>query len=83
MIFYLNTFCFNLDFELLEILANKFKGKIHISLGMTKINEIDKIVEFFIKKKNRIAHKYCSLFVTSTLKVLKTLILDVLDKQNF
>ena len=40
----------NLDFELLEILANKFKGKIHISLGMTKINEIDKIVEFFIKR---------------------------------
>ncbi len=40
----------NLDFELLEILANKFKGKIHLSLGMTKIDEIDQIVEFFIRK---------------------------------
>ena len=26
----------------------KFKGKIHLSLGMTKIDEIDQIVEFFI-----------------------------------
>lgn len=40
----------NLDFDLIEILTNKFKGKIHLSLGMTKINEVEKIVEFFIKK---------------------------------
>ena len=40
----------NLDFDLIEILTNKFKGKIHLSLGMTKIDEVEKIVEFFIKK---------------------------------
>ena len=42
----------NTDFELLEILANKFKKKIHISLGMTKRKEIEEIFNFF-KKKNR------------------------------
>ena len=36
----------NLDFDLIEILTNKFKGKIHLSLGMTKIDEVEKIVEF-------------------------------------
>ena len=40
----------NLDFDLLEILTNKYKGKLHLSLGMTKIDEIEKIVEFFINK---------------------------------
>jgi sialic acid synthase len=42
----------NLDFELLETLASKFKGKIHISTGMTTRKEIDKIFNFF-KKKGR------------------------------
>ena len=42
----------NLDFELLEVLVKKFKGKIHVSLGMTSRNEIIKIFNFF-KKKNR------------------------------
>tara|TARA_B110000503_G_C7104373_1_gene395275 strand:+ start:672 stop:1499 length:828 start_codon:yes stop_codon:yes gene_type:complete len=41
----------NLDFELLNILADNFKKKIHISLGMTKKNEIEKIFKFFKKKK--------------------------------
>ncbi len=41
----------NLDFELLEYLASKFKSKIHLSLGMTSEKEIEKIVNFFIKKK--------------------------------
>ena len=40
----------NLDFDLLEILTNKYKGKLHLSLGMTKIDEIEKIVDFFINK---------------------------------
>ena len=40
----------NLDFDLLEILTKKYNGKIHLSLGMTKIDEIEKIVEFFINK---------------------------------
>lgn len=42
----------NMDFELLEVLAEKFKKKIHISLGMTKKSEIDMIFNFF-KKNNR------------------------------
>ncbi len=41
----------NLDFELLEILAKKFKKKIHISFGMTTRNEIEKIFYFFKKYK--------------------------------
>lgn len=41
----------NLDFELLEILAKKFKKKIHISLGMTTEKEINKIYLFFKKYK--------------------------------
>lgn len=41
----------NLDFELLEILAKKFKKKIHISLGMTTGKEINKIYLFFKKYK--------------------------------
>lgn len=41
----------NLDFELLEILAKKFKKKIHISLGMTSRNETKKIIRFFSKHK--------------------------------
>ena len=41
----------NLNFELLSILGKKFKKKIHISLGMTKNNEIKKIYNFFRKLK--------------------------------
>lgn len=41
----------NLDFEMMEIIAKKFKKKIHISLGMTKKNEISKIFNFFRKLK--------------------------------
>ena len=44
----------NQDFELLNYLAKKFKKKIHISLGMTKYNEINNIFKFFKKsKKNK------------------------------
>jgi N-acetylneuraminate synthase len=41
----------NLDFELLYFLGKKFKKKIHISLGMTKYEEIKKIYNFFKKLK--------------------------------
>ena len=43
----------NLDFELLETLAKKFKKKIHLSLGMTSRKETKKIVSFF-SKHNRL-----------------------------
>ncbi len=41
----------NLDFELLNYLAEKYKGKIHISLGMTKNDEVRNIFNFLKKKK--------------------------------
>ena len=41
----------NQDYELLEVLAKKFKKKIHISLGMTSNQEIQKIISFFKKYK--------------------------------
>ncbi|MDC0232292.1 N-acetylneuraminate synthase family protein [Pelagibacteraceae bacterium] len=41
----------NLDFELLNFLTKKFKGKIHLSSGMTTENELKKIIKFFIKKR--------------------------------
>jgi N-acetylneuraminate synthase len=55
----------NLDFELLKILAEKFKKKIHVSLGMTKKDEIDKILKFFKKKKRSkdlIIYQCCSSY---------------------
>ncbi len=41
----------NLDFELLNYLCENYKGKIHISLGMTTDKEIKKILSFLKKKK--------------------------------
>jgi len=41
----------NLDFELLNHLCKYYKGKIHISLGMTTDKEVKKILSFLIKKK--------------------------------
>ena len=41
----------NLDFELLNHLCKHYKGKIHISLGMTTDKEVKKILSFLIKKK--------------------------------
>ena len=43
----------NINFELLEIIRDQFKGKIHISTGMTSRNEIKKIIKF-MNKKNRV-----------------------------
>ena len=41
----------NQDYELLNYIAKKFKGKIHISLGMTTKKEIKKILSFLSKMK--------------------------------
>ena len=53
----------NLDFELLGILADKFK-KIHVSLGMTKKREIDRIIMFFKKRRSKdlIVYHCCSAY---------------------
>jgi N-acetylneuraminate synthase len=37
----------NLNFSVLEILADEFPGEIHISFGMTTRNEEEKIISFF------------------------------------
>ena len=41
----------NLDFEMLEYLAENYGGEIHISLGMTTRDEEKKIISFFEQKK--------------------------------
>lgn len=38
----------NLNFELLEYVCMHHKGEIHLSVGMTSYNEIDRIIQFFI-----------------------------------
>jgi sialic acid synthase len=43
----------NLNFEVVGYLCEKFQGEIHISLGMTTKEEIEKIFQF-VKKKNRL-----------------------------
>lgn len=41
----------NTNLEMLEWLCDNYKGEIHVSTGMTTIDEIDKIVELFISKR--------------------------------
>lgn len=41
----------NLNFKLLEVLANEYMGEIHLSLGMTSKAEEDEIVDFFESHK--------------------------------
>lgn len=41
----------NLNFEVLDYICKNFKGEIHLSLGMTTINEEEKIINFFKKHK--------------------------------
>lgn len=40
----------NLDFNLLEVLRDKYKDEVHLSLGMTTHKEEEKIINFFEKK---------------------------------
>jgi N-acetylneuraminate synthase len=37
----------NLNLPLLEVLTNEFEGQIHVSLGMTTIEEEERIIDFF------------------------------------
>ncbi|MCB0272851.1 MAG: N-acetylneuraminate synthase family protein [Bdellovibrionales bacterium] len=41
----------NLNFELLQVLTDEYKGDIHISTGMTTKDEIEKIVQFVESRK--------------------------------
>ena len=43
----------NLNFKIHSFLAKKYKGKIHISMGMTSMKEIESIVKFY-EKYNRL-----------------------------
>ena len=40
----------NLHYEMLEVLRDQFKGKVHLSLGMTSLEEEKEIIEFFSVK---------------------------------
>ncbi|MCC5835349.1 MAG: N-acetylneuraminate synthase family protein [Opitutales bacterium] len=40
----------NLNFELLQVLADDYKGEVHLSFGMTSHKEEEKIVAFFEQK---------------------------------
>ena len=41
----------NLKFDIHDFLASNYDGEIHISLGMTKRSEIDKIIDFYVDNK--------------------------------
>ncbi len=53
----------NMNFEIYEFLSKKFKGDIHISLGMTDKKEEKEIIKYF-KKKNKL-HKLVLYSCTS------------------
>ncbi len=40
----------NLHFEMLGVLADEYKGEIHVSLGMTTKEEEERIVDFFVQR---------------------------------
>lgn len=40
----------NTNFEILDYICDNYKGEIHVSTGMTTKDEIDEIVDYFIKK---------------------------------
>ena len=42
----------NTNFKMLSVLRDKYKGDIHISLGMTTMDEEKKIIDFFNKKNS-------------------------------
>ena len=73
----------NLDFELLNYLAEKYKGKIHISLGMTKNKEVNKIFNFLKKKKrnNDIIFYICTSDYPCDFKDLNLLELKKIKKK--
>ena len=52
----------NNHFEMLEVLRDVFKGEIHISLGMTTVNEEEKIIKFFSQngQNNRLVIYSCT-----------------------
>ena len=41
----------NLKFDIHDFLASNYDGEIHISLGMTKRSEINKIIDFYVDNK--------------------------------
>ena len=52
----------NNHFEMLEVLRDVFKGEVHISLGMTTVNEEEKIIKFFSQngQNNRLVIYSCT-----------------------
>lgn len=53
----------NNNYKMLEILRDSYKGKIHLSIGMTTKNEIEEVISFFEQKeasKNRLVLYACT-----------------------
>jgi len=53
----------NTHYNMLEVLRDSYKGEVHVSFGMTTINEQNKLVEFFEEKnqaKNRLIVYSCT-----------------------
>jgi sialic acid synthase len=50
----------NLDFKMLEYIRDEFKGEIHISLGMTTKEEIQKIYSFMFSRRDDLILYACT-----------------------
>ncbi len=53
----------NTHYNMLEVLRDSYKGEVHVSFGMTTVNEQNKLVEFFEEKnqaKNRLIVYSCT-----------------------
>jgi len=50
----------NLDFDMLKVLRNEYEGEVHLSVGMTTKDEIDKIIKFFNDPKRLVIYSCTS-----------------------
>lgn len=68
----------NMNFELLSYLCKNFVGKIHVSLGMTSKDDIDKIVNLFINHKRNLDLVLYACTSSYPLKDKDTCLLEIL-----
>ena len=76
----------NLNFDVLDYLCKNYKGKIHLSLGMTTKNEEEKIVNFFESKnknKDLILYACTSAYPVDSANVCLLEIKRLVEKYKF
>ena len=76
----------NLNFEVLNYLCENYKGTIHLSLGMTTINEEQKIINFFESKnrnKDLILYACTSAYPVNSANVCLLEIKRLVEKYKF